>query len=1555
MNEIEPTGAIAIVGLAGRFPHSRNLDELWSHLAAGEELVSFFTADELLASGIPDEIVRDPKYVGARAVLDDVELFDAAFFGINPREAEIMDPQQRLFLECAWEALENAGCDPDRYPGPIGVYAGLSLNSYLFTNLLTNPEVMAAAGEYQLMLASDKDFLATRASYKLNLRGPSLDIQTACSTSLVAVQVACQSLLNYQCDVALAGGVSVGSPRKVGHLYQPGMILSPDGHCRAFDAQGRGIIAGEGVGVVVLKRLSDALAEGDTIHAVIKGSAINNDGADKVGFTAPSVAGQAEVIAMAQAMAGVSPETINYVEAHGTGTELGDPIEVAALTQAFQAGTDRTGYCAIGSIKTNMGHLDAAAGIAGLLKTVLALKHRQIPPSLHFERPNPNIDFDNSPFFVNTELRPWTADGAPRRAGVSSFGIGGTNAHVVLEEAPPTPAACSERPGHLLVLSARTPGALDRATDALARHLRAHPELELADVAYTLQAGRKAFGERRFVVVGRDHQGAIAALEGHDPRRVAAGSCASRARPVAFLFPGQGAQYVNMARGLYDAEPAFRAEIDRCADGLVGDLGLDLRDLLYPEHGQEARAAELLKETAFTQPALFAVEYALARLWMSWGIEPQAMIGHSIGEYVAACLAGVFSLDDALALVAARGRLMQDLPGGSMLAVMQSEAELRAELNGTLSLAAINAPNWCVVSGPDTHVEALRARLAGRDVTCRPLHTSHAFHSAMMDPALSSFAERVRQVALQPPARPFLSNLTGTWITAEQATDPAYWAAHLRSTVRFADGVAELLRDRDLALLEVGPGQTLSSLIKLHPDRAAGQTVLASLRHPHDAQPDHAFLLSTLGHLWLAGATINWSGVHAPERRRRVPLPTYPFERQRYWIEPRALPEPARGEAATAARPPARHATLDDCFSVPSWRRLDLPRDCGLDGCDGRDRAAQRVTIFADECGLGELLARKLGRRGDQVTTVVPGNAFLRLAEDRYMVTPGDVAGYQSLLDALRQDDRAPDRVVHLWGVSPPDDADLDAARLAATLDLGFYSLLHLVQSLGDPGLGPPVQIDVVANGLFDVVGEERLAPAKAAVLGPCRVIPQEYAQITCRAIDVSLPGGVVDARLVAQVWAELQTSPDEAVVAYRGTHRWVPAYERAAFTPASARPPLLRERGVYLITGGLGGIGLALAEWLAQAVQARLLLIGRSGLPERDAWDAWIAEHGDDDPISRRVRKVRALEAIGAEVLVVQADVTDPDAIGAAVALARARFGGINGAIHAAGVAGGGIIPLKTRPMAERVLAPKALGTIVLDAALADEPLDFLALCSSFNSILGGAGQVDYCAANAFLDGFAHARDRQGPRTIAINWSTWQEVGMAVETAVPAHLRQARDESLRHGLRTAEGQEAFLRILASPRPQVIVSSQDLDALVKLYRPSRPGPVFSGSAHSAADAPAAPAEAPAVHARPELRSAYVAPRTAVEEQIAEIWRTLLGIGTVGANDDFFELGGHSLLATQLATRAQRQFGVDLSLRTIFEAPTVAQLAEQIETIRWVADSRPDDALLGEPDRDEVVL
>ncbi len=1552
-----PVEAVAIIGMAGRFPRARNLDEFWERLAAGEELVSFFGEDELLAAGLPAALVRDPSFVKARAVLEDAELFDAAFFGINPREAELMDPQQRLFLECAWEALEHAGYDPDRYAGAIGVYAGLSMNPYLYNNLFQNLDVANAAGTYQLMLANDKDFIATRVAYKLNLRGPAVNVQTACSTSLVAVQMACQSLLSYQCDMALAGGVSVGSPRKSGHLYQPGMIMSPDGHCRTFDAKAQGIVAGEGVGLVVLKRLSEALADGDTIHAVILGAAINNDGAQKVGFTAPSVDGQAEVIAMAQAMAGIGPETIGYVEAHGTGTELGDPIEVAALTQAFRAGTAARGYCALGSVKSNMGHLDAAAGIAGLLKTVLALKQRRIPPSLHFEEANPNIDFAASPFYVNTTLRDWAANGTPRRAGVSSFGIGGTNAHVVLEEAPTRPVARSRRPSHLLLLSARTASALESATDALADHLRAHPALDLGDVAYTLQNGRKPLGERRIAVVGGDPAEAAAILERREPRRVVDAAPGAQSRAVAFLFSGQGAQYVNMARELYEVEPVFRAAVDRCAEALKPHLGLDLRAVLYPEPAAEADAARQLVQTALAQPALFVVEYALAQLWMAWGVRPQAMLGHSIGEYVAACLAGVLSLEDALALVAARGRLMQDLPPGSMLAVPLAAAEIEPELGPDLALAAVNAPRLCVVSGPTPQVEALRERLEARGVSCRPLHTSHAFHSPMMEPVLKPFAEQVARLRLQPPSLPYLSNVTGTWITPEQATDPAYWAAHLRSTVRFADAAAELFRDPSLIFLEVGPGQTLSTLMKQHPDRPEGCVALASLRHPHDPTPDHQFLLTTLGRLWLAGTEIDWSGLYAGEARQRVPLPTYPFEGERYWVEPRPLAQhapavPVNGKVAVESVTwPAKRADLATWFYQPSWRRLDLPPGAGA----GAETERQNWLVFSDAWGLGDRLAQRLTARGQSVVQVVPSDRFAQHGGTLYALPPADPQSYAALFRELNGAGWAPNRIVHLWNLGPPGHDDLTVETLEASQDRAFYSLLYLAQSLGEAGSAAPVQIDIIGNGLFEVVGTEQLAPQKATLLGPCRVISQEFPQVRCRYIDVQLSAGAPDEAFVARVCNELQATPDQTEVAYRGQHRWVPAYEPTRLAAEAGVPAILRQRGVYLITGGLGGIGLALAEYLAQAVQARLVLVGRTGLPERAYWGAWLAEHGEQDGTSRRLRKLQALEALGAEVLPVRADVTNLAEMRAVVAQARACFGKLDGVIHAAGIAGGGVIPLKTRALAERVLAPKVLGTVVLQAALGAEPLDFMALCSSFTSILGGAGQVDYCAANAFLDAWAHARNQAGATTIAINWSVWQDVGMAVDTAVAAQLQQAKEENLRNGMLSSEGQEAFRRVLANPMPQVVVSTQDLPSLLRVAERIRDAKQPDGLVPAPPVASRAEPETAALHARPQLGSAYAAPLNESQERITGAWQELLGIAEIGIHDSFFDLGGHSLLATQLVTRLQRLFGVQLPLRMIFEAQTVAEQAERIETMLWAAETRSAEPVLAQGERDEIEL
>ena len=881
--ETHDSSSVAIVGVVGRFPGAPDLDTFWRNLEQGVDSISHFNDRELEFSRLelPGTHSR-PNYVKARGIVEDAAQFDAEFFGVTPLDAAVMDPQHRLFLEGAWSALESAGYDPAAYPGSIGVWGGMGSMSYLMENLLSRRDIFEQIGPFQVMLANEKDYLTTRVSYKLNLRGPSVAVYTACSTSLVAVCHAYQALLGYQCDMALAGGVSISFPQRRGYLYHEGAIRSPDGRCRPFDEKAAGTVFSDGLGIVVLKRLADALEDGDTIHAVIRGAALNNDGSGKVSFTAPSVDGQAEVIALAQAVAGVDPRSISYVEAHGTATPLGDPIEVAALTQAFRAGTAEKGFCALGSVKSNIGHVDAAAGVAGLIKTVLALRHGRLPPSLHFKRPNPKIDFASSPFYVNTELRPWPEGPTPRRAGVSSFGIGGTNAHVILEEAPPIPASPPSRLVQLLPLSAKTTEALDTAVAGLARHLREHADVGLADAAWTLQVGRRAFGNR-CAVVGRDPSEVATALEGRAPSRVLTGSPRSDGS-VVFLFPGQGAQHAGMAAGLYRDEPVFRRELDGCAQALVPHLGFDIRTLIFARPEERESADQRLAETALTQPALFAVEYALARLWMSWGVTPASMIGHSLGEYVAACLAGVFTRDAAIGLVAARARFMQERPRGAMLAVRASTSALESQLGDEVVIAALNGPELNVVSGPEGAVMALEVRLGAQGVACRRLATSHAFHSPMMDGVLAPFREELMKVRLDTPSRPWVSCLTGDWIKPSEAVSPEYWVEQLRRPVRFSDGVHLLSQNPDRILLEVGPGRTLSSLVRQHRDRPADQVVVTSLGS--DSERDLEAVLEAAGRLWIAGASLDWQGLRGGAAGRRVPLPTYPFARRRCWIDP---------------------------------------------------------------------------------------------------------------------------------------------------------------------------------------------------------------------------------------------------------------------------------------------------------------------------------------------------------------------------------------------------------------------------------------------------------------------------------------------------------------------------------------------------------------------------------------------------------------------------------------------------------------------------------------------
>ena len=1510
-----PSHAVAIVGMAGRFPGASDLDAFWNNLKNGVESLVPFSDAELDAAGVTPAQRANPNHVRQGTVLKGADLFDAAFFGLSPREAQIVDPQQRIFLECAWEALEHAGYAPGAIERAVGVYGGATMNTYLISQILRDPALAAAVGGYQLMLGNDKDFLCTRVSYKLDLRGPSMTIQTACSTSLVAVQVACRALERHECDMALAGGVSVSFPQQAGYLYQEGMILSPDGHCRPFDQAARGTRPGAGCGIVVLKRLADALADRDTIHAVIRGAAINNDGAGKAGFTAPSVDGQVEAIAMAQTLAGIDPRSIGYIEAHGTGTPLGDPIEIAALTQVFRASTSDVGFCRLGSLKANLGHLDAAAGVAGLIKAVLALKHRHIPPLLHFTTPNPQLDLEHSPFAASAAGRDWPTGDTPRRAGVSSFGIGGTNAHVVLEEAPAVEARPPAREAQLLVLSARTEAALDAAAQRLAVHLAAHPEQTLADVAWTLQSGRRAFAHRR-VVVARDAAQAIEGLT--DPQRPSAHGAVHEGgdRPVAFLFSGQGSQFAGMGAGLYRGEPVYRDAIDHCAELLRGPLARDLRDVLFAPAGDTA-----IHQTRFAQPALFATEYALAMLWRQWGVRPAAMLGHSIGEYVAAHLAGVMSLDDALALVAARGQLMQALPPGGMAAVHLGADELAHRLEaaeGAVEIAAVNAPELCTIAGSAGALAACLARLQSAGIETRALHTSHAFHSSMMAPVLSPFTALVEKVALSAPTLPYVSNVTGQWITPQQATSPAYYAEHLRRAVKFAGGVRTLAADPALHLLEVGPGHALTSLARLGLGREGPRRVSASFGPARDERDDVDALRAAAGRLWLAGAPLHWAGLHGASTPRHVPLPTYPFERKRHWIEP--VIEPA-ASVVQASAVPQRSGDVRDWLFAPTWQRDDA-----LAGTAPHLSGAWLVV--GGPADLAEAVAARVVQAGGRAVRVHEGAAFERLADTSFQVRPGAADDVAALVRELRRGETAVAGAIVLWSLVAADD---DPAR---QLRLLYHAQVALANGL-DASPAAPLRIVVATAGAHSVLDEAVGAVGLATAYGAVLALPGEVPGLHMRLVDLAATLHLPHARpAAADLVAEAAANDAENLIARRAGRRWLRRFERCPLpvVPIEAWP--LKARAVVLITGGLGGMGLAVARRLAERLQARLLLTARTGLPPREQWNDWLASHPRDERHAVAIETIHAIEAAGGEVMVAVADAADPGAMRTALQAARDRWGGIDGVIHAAGVAGAGQLALlKTPADVDAVLAPKAQGLRVLLQLLGETPLDVVVLMSSINAVLGAPGVADYAAANALLDAFAEstAVPAAWRRVVAFDWGAWRDVGMAAKLAVPASRRAAWQAYLQTGIGTAEGLDIFERVLASGRRRVVVVPYDLNQALALGRAASLAPaVASGPAASRAGAGAS---------LPSSDPAFAAPEGLIETALAAIWVELLGVERVSAVDDFFELGGHSLLATRVLARIDDTLGARLALRDVFDAPTLRALARRVSALTATHEDR----------------
>lgn len=1418
---------IAIVGMALRVPGASDKERFWENLREGVESIRFYSDEELLREGESPERLRDKRYVRAGAPLDGMELFDPEFFGLGPKEAAIMDPQHRHFLECCWEALENAAHPPERFGGPIGVFAGCGMGSYFYFNLCSNPELVRDVGMFLLRhTGNDKDFLATRVSYLLGLRGPAVGVQTACSTSLVAVHLACQSLLSRECDMALAGGVTIELPHRRGYLYEEGEILSPTGHCHAFDHRAQGTVFGSGVGVVALRRLEDALDDGDVIHAVIRGSAINNDGSQKVSYLAPSVDGQAACMVEAYHVCNVDPRTIEYVECHGTGTYLGDPIELEALTAAFRTRTQDRGFCRIGSVKTNIGHLDTAAGVASLIKAALALEHAQIPPSLNFESPNPTVDLEASPFRVADRRLDWPPpDNHPRRAAVNSLGVGGTNAHVVLQEPPERPKASpARRPAQLLTLSAKNAGSLDAGSARLAAHLRKHPELSLADVAWTLHHGRRAL-ERRRVLAASSLEEAVQLLEEGDPRRVFTHVAADKTS-VVFLLPGGGSHYARMGSALYASEPVLREHLDRGLEVLKMRHGIDLGPMLFPSPERVEEAERELARMSHQLPAIFLVSYAIARLLERWGVRPAALLGHSLGENTAACLAGVMRFEDCLGLVVLRGRLFEKAPEGAMLSVTLAARELEPLIEGAdLDIAVINAPDTTVVSGTPVAIEALEARLRSmEDVEARRLPIPSAAHSRLLDPVLDEFRAFLKTIPLSPPAIPLLSNESGTWMTAAQATDPEYWVRHLRSTVRFADCVGTLLQSSSRTLVECGPGSALSSLARQHPAfRNGPHNALSTLRHRDDDIDDRVYFTAALGRVWASGADVDLGALWEGETRLRVELPTYAFAHKPYFIEP------GRGSVEEK----------DELAKIPdveNWGWLPRFRPALAD-----PQPSERPytwLVFIDRGGVGRRIEERLEARGDRVIVVHEGDAYGKRGDDEYSLSPErGREGYAALMADLVQVGAAPDRILHLWLLENEPRFRPGSSLFHHHQERGFFSLFFLAQALSE-SVASPLHITVVTNGMVRALDEAVPHPDKATVLGPVKVIPRELPGVSASAIDVQLPvpserlfaGGLRQAlvdpfggrkraereldALADRLMDDLTSPPRNAIVALRGERRFEQVTTPVRLKPAERIP--LRQGGVYLITGGLGGIGLSLAEHLAQHCGAKLALLGRTVLPPREQWSAYLEKHGLEDRISRRLRRLMDVENAGAELLIASADVTNVDEMRAVFVEARARFGALNGIFHTAGVIDDELIALKTQASAQEVLTPKVQGTLVLDGLVNElctqAPLDLFVLFSSTSTLTAPAGQVDYAAANVFLDAFAESRADSSTRTIAIDWGVWSEVGMAAEMVgddPAAHAGERVGEQPAHPLldarvRDARGETALSVELSPDRHWVL-------------------------------------------------------------------------------------------------------------------------------------------------------
>lgn len=1521
---------IAVIGMAGRFPGARDINQFQHNLENGIESISFVSDDEFKKLSTDCRLWDSNGYVKVKGgVLQDKEYFDASFFDYTPSEAEIMDPQVRIFHECAWEALEDAGYNTQLYDGAIGIYAGASSHLY-WEGLALFSRQKENMGDFAASLLSNGNFLVSRIAYKFDLKGPATFVQTACSTSLVAIHHACRALLDGECQIALAGGVSVDMSPALGYRYEEGMIMSSDGHCRAFDAKASGVVKGEGAGIVVLKPLAESIGDGDHIYAVIKGSAINNDGCRKVGFTAPSIEGQVAVIRKALAVAGVTPESISYIETHGTATPLGDIVEIEALKSAFN--TDKRGFCALGSVKTNIGHLDAAAGVTGFIKTVSALKNRLIPPSLFFDSPNPEIDFDNSPFYVNTRICHWESNGHPLRAGVSSFGIGGTNAHIILEE---TPQELRERkalnPGthQLILLSAKSEAALQKATENLGHFLQRFPHTSLADLAYTLQVGRREFKYRRKLLCSSTAELINACLL-PDSRFRQTVLVNDEQKNIVFMFPGIGGQYEKMGEAFYMELPEFKNRMDRCFDILMRMGYSSIKEILFrtnPGEETEEKANENISRFEISQLTVFIFEYALAKTLISWGIKPTAVIGYSFGEYTAACLAGVFSLEDALKLITNRGKLIVSTDPGVMMSVPLSLKELQVVIDdfiaagrattADLSIAVDNGFS-CIVSGVPDAVKALEIVMKEKKLLCLYLNSAHGLHSPLMEPILQTFKEEVRGISMQGPGIPFISNLSGNWVEGDKVVEPEYWVSHLRETVRFSEGIKKLLEDPRTMFIEVGPGHDLTAMVSRLAGDSNRQPVFNLIRSPHSHVPGMVFFLNRIGDLWLHGAKIEWHSFYNGVKRYRIPLPTYPFNGQPFMIQ--ASDSSFTDSVTVLHKSPklVKKKDISDWFYIPQWTRSIINA-----GSRGAASTCGTLLVFSNGNEIEQTLLNRLRRGGYHVVTVSIGDGFARECDTGYRINPQSPGDYLALLKDFHKINPGYVKIIHFWNITenilPQSDWLVEK-----DLDRGLFSILHLVQAISKGKFKDNFEIVVVTNHVQEVDGTESICPQKSMIIGLLKCIPQEYPNINCSCVDIEYPGPGSQEweQCLEQLQSECQKPISEMLVAYRGKYRWIQTFESLHLEENCTviGAPHLRKEGVYLITGGLGNIGFSLAQFLVKQYQARLILTGRSMLPPPEQWNQWLDSHDEDDIISKKIHKIQKLEKMGGQVLAFSVDVADEDKMSAVLYKAEAQFGPVNGLIHAAGVTDNAFFrPIQelAKEMFFQHFYSKIYGVLNLHKIFEDRKLDFILLTSSLAPILGGLGFAAYSAANIFMDTFVQHHNRNcAVPWLSVNWGDWH---FGPEESLPRSI----SPSLELTITPDEGNETFRRILTNPRMErVVISSGDLQARIDHW-------VKLKSVRSGTEGSNIEISHPLV-LKPEVLNPYITPRDEVEKALADIWEKLFGYEKIGILDNFFELGGDSLKAITVISKIHKEFNIAMSLKDFFEAQTIQQCAQRIK-------------------------